>query len=227
MHKFSKMITAAIATAACSSAALAADLIQDFPPVYDIPSQAMDWNGFYAGVFSGYGAGRPTSDVTPINVDGALLGGTLGANAQFGSFVLGVEGDLAWSSVKGSATCVGNPTYDCSGKLDWLSSGKLRGGVALDSLLLFGTAGIAAGGITASVDPVPVGATGSFSSTVWGWTLGAGAEYAVSDNVSVKAEYSYYDFATVTAPANTVTTVGTADIDAHAHVAKLGVNYRF
>ncbi|MBB4051110.1 outer membrane immunogenic protein [Devosia subaequoris] len=233
MRKINNIFTAVFITATCVSGAQAADLWQDYPPVIDKPGQTTDWSGFYAGVFAGYGGGRATStgvvsgNVTDVDVRGGLLGATVGANAQFDNFVLGLEGDLAWTDVNGSATCVGNPTFDCNGTLNWLGSGKLRGGMAFDSLLLFGTAGVAAGGITASVNPVPGGATGSFSSTVWGWTVGAGAEYAVSDAISVKAEYSYYDFASVNAPINTIATGGSTDIKSNAHVAKLGLNYRF
>lgn len=233
MRKLNNILTAILVTAACVSGAQAADLWQDNPPVIDVPGHTVDWTGFYAGVFAGYGGGRATStgvttgSVSPVDVQGSLLGATVGANAQFNNFVLGLEGDLAWSGVEGSTTCDGAPAFTCNGELDWLGSGKVRGGMAFDNLLLFGTAGVAAGGITATVDPAPAGATGSFSSTIWGWTIGAGAEYAVSDAISVKAEYSYYDFATVNAPNNTIANLGSTDIKSHAHVAKLGVNYRF
>ena len=213
--------------------AQAADLLLDYNSPLVIETSAHDWSGFYAGIFAGYGAGRATSTSlvpaaeSPVDVQGMLLGGTVGANAQFGNFVLGVEGDLAWSGVDGSATCAGAPAFTCTGSLDWLSSGKLRAGVAVDKVLLFGTAGISAGGITASVDPAPGGATGTFSSTVRGWTIGGGAEMAVTDAMSIKAEYAYHDFRTVQAPVNTIANLGPTDIKSNAHTVKLGLNYRF
>ena len=233
MNRIKQVLTAILMTGASLSGAQAADLWNDHAPIIDIPDQAIDWSGFYAGIYGGYGAGRATStgvvsgNVTPVDVHGGLLGATMGVNTQFDGFVLGLEGDLAWSGVKGSATCVGNPTFDCNGSLDWVGSGKLRGGMAFDNVLLFGAAGLAFGGITATVDPIPGGTTGTFSSGVWGWTMGAGAEMAVSDQISVKAEYGYYDFATVQAPLDTIANSGATDIQSHAHVAKLGVNYRF
>jgi outer membrane immunogenic protein len=36
---------------------------------------------------------------------GFLIGGTLGYNYQTGSFVWGLEGDIAWSDVNGSVDC--------------------------------------------------------------------------------------------------------------------------
>jgi outer membrane immunogenic protein len=229
-----KLFIPIILSTAAISGATAADLNFDFPELVDIPdATTFDWSGFYAGIYAGYGAGRATStnvvnaSVENIDARGGLLGATLGANAQFDSFVLGVEGDVGWSGVNGSQACVNSPGFDCLGRMTWVGSGKLRGGVAVDRLLVFGTAGLAVGGLTAETSPAPGGSTGTFSSTVWGWTVGAGAELAVTDALSVKAEYAYYDFATVQAPINTIATTGAVDIKSHAHVAKLGVNYRF
>lgn len=232
MKNIYRTLFSVLVTAGAISGTQAADLNYDYP-ILETSSAAFDWSGFYAGIYAGYGAGRATSTgevsgfVTPVDVKGALLGGTVGANVQSGNLVFGAEGELAWSGVTGSATCVGNPTFDCNGTLNWLGSGKLRGGVAFDNVLLFGTAGIAAGGITATVDPIPAGATGTYSSTVWGWTVGGGAELAVSEQISVKAEYGYYDFASTRAPVDTLANSGATDIKSHTHVAKLGVNYRF
>jgi len=233
MRTFGKLALSLLMATAGVMSATAADLGTKYPPLIDIPSPAFSWSGFYAGIYAGYGAGRATTtgvatgSFSPVDVQGALLGGTVGANAQFGNFVLGAEGDLAWSGVKGSATCAGAPAYGCTGTLDWAGAAKVRGGIAVDRVLLFGTAGVAIGGITASTNPAAPASTGSFSSTVWGWTVGGGAELAVTDAVSVKAEYGYYDFATVQAPVNTIANVGATDIKANAHIVKLGVNYRF
>lgn len=232
MNKFLMLSASLAALSVTVPGAYAADLWTNYSEPLIISSAGYDWSGFYAGVFAGYGAGRATSTSlvpateSPVDVQGMLLGGTVGANAQFGNFVLGVEGDLAWSGVDGSATCAA-PAFTCTGSLDWLSSGKLRAGVAVDQVLLFGTAGISAGGIIASVDPAPAGANGTYSSTVWGWTIGGGAEMAVTDAMSIKAEYAYHDFATVQAPVNTIANLGATDIDSSAHTIKLGLNYRF
>lgn len=212
-------------------AAQAADLIID-TPVDRVAVAGFDWSGFYAGVFAGYGGGRPesfiaaTGAVSPVDTRGGLLGATVGANAQFDMFVLGVEGDVAWSGIEGSDACEGAPGFQCNGRLDWTGSAKVRGGVALDRLLVFGTLGLAAGGINASTTPTPAGTTGSYETTVYGWTVGAGAEYAVTEAISVKAEYAYTDFGTTQAPAGTL--AGSPDdLTISTHVAKVGVNLHF
>ena len=108
----------------------------------------------------------------------------------------------------------------------WLGTIKGRAGVALDSVLLFATAGLAAGGVSANVTPAAPGITNTFSGTMTGWTVGAGVELAVTDAVSVKAEYNYVSMGGLQAPAGTLS--GSAvNLTSVNHVAKVGVNFHF
>ena len=61
--------------------------------------------------------------------------------------------------------------------------------------------------------------------TRFGWTAGAGVEWAFSPNWSVKLEYDYYGFGTrsVTFVDSITGTVGPLDIQ-NIQVVKLGVN---
>ena len=71
-------------------------------------------------------------------------------------------------------------------------------------MLFYGTGGLAVGQSNYSANirrtaillnfNVPASAT----ETKIGWTIGAGAEYALPNNWSVKAEYLYYDLGSVT-----------------------------
>jgi opacity protein-like surface antigen len=63
-----------------------------------------------------------------------------------------------------------------------------RAGYAFDRLLPFITAGLAAGNVRATVPGFPGGTV-----TSAGWTIGAGLEFAVLSNVTVKGEYLYVD----------------------------------
>ena len=214
------------------SAANAADLWVDQPLVIPESASAYDWSGFYAGVFGGYAGGTATSTsvpagiVTSIDAKGALIGATAGANAQFDMFVLGLEGDIAWTNTNGSATCAANPAFTCNGRVEWLGSAKARAGVAFDNLLLFATAGVAAGGFEASNTPIPNNISGSYRGTAWGWTVGAGAEYAVTETISLKAEYAYYDLSHLQAPAGTAYSTP-VDLSGKVHTVKVGINYHF
>jgi hemoglobin/transferrin/lactoferrin receptor protein len=136
-------------------------------------------------------------------------------------------------------------------ELDWLSTVRGRLGYAFDSgLLLYGTVGIALAQETATRSQFHA-ASGWPPTTVLafkeevqetraGWTLGAGAEYAINRSWSIKSEYSYthfgdQDFAFPLATAGVLTTVGSfgtvngrnASNEIDLHTVKTGVNYRF
>jgi outer membrane immunogenic protein len=58
-----------------------------------------------------------------------------------------------------------------------------------------------------------------------GWTVGAGLEYAVTENISAKAEYRYsqFDGSDKTSPA----VGGTEKASFHTHDVRIGLNYHF
>jgi outer membrane immunogenic protein len=68
------------------------------------------------------------------------------------------------------------------------------------------------------------GSAGAFSGSSFraGWTIGAGVEAAVWNNVSAKLEYLYYDLGkyTYNSPGNLSTTT-------KGHLVRVGLNYRF
>jgi outer membrane immunogenic protein len=86
----------------------AADL--SLAPLYKAPpaqvAQAYNWSGFYIGANGGGGWAHSYWDAnaTGMNLSGAQVGGTAGYNWQAGNAVFGLEGDLDWSNLKGSAT---------------------------------------------------------------------------------------------------------------------------
>jgi len=152
---------------------------------------------------------------------GGLVGVQAGCNQQYGTFVFGVEGDWAWTSLRSTSnasfnafTNVGNPVYTNSAqtdhvstRLDWLATFRGRAGFAWDRFYLYATGGLAIGDVrsdttvafgTFAATPVYNGAlhVGSGSSTQVGWTAGAGGEYAFSPQWSVKVEYLYVDLGT-------------------------------
>jgi len=212
-----------------SVSAQAADFV--IPDLPDLPDTTFDWTGFYAGLGLGYGFGQGAStfagNTTTIPLDGVLLGGTVGWNYQVDSFVLGVEGDVFWNNQSGSATCVGAPALSCNGMIDWNGSLRGRAGVAVDTALFYGTAGVAFAGATATVTPPAGGTTGTHSDNFVGWTAGAGAEFLVTDNLTAKVEYSYTDYGTRTAPAGTLAFGGPTTIALTSHAVKTGLNWSF
>ena len=139
----------------------------------------------YAGINAGYGFGRSDWDplvVTNPDPKGILAGLTVGYNYQTGTWVWGLEGDLDFSDIKGSAVC-GLAT--CETKNSWLGTARMRLGYAgWSNWLVYGTFGGAAGNVKASNSLL-----GTTSATKIGWAAGVGAEYAMWSNWSVKMEY--------------------------------------
>jgi outer membrane immunogenic protein len=190
-------------------------------------------------------AGSPTLSST--NFTG---GGQVGYNYQIGNAVFGLEADIESFSSNESRTVRGpftatpgafgnNFTVGTSVKTDWLSTVRGRVGWTFwPNILLYATGGLAVAEVEVrnsySDDFAVQPASGSSSrkETQAGWTVGAGGEYALNRNWSVKGEYLYLDlghpstttvlFVPLFAPTPVVTSAHVT-----AHIARVGVNYKF
>lgn len=190
--------------------ASAADLYVPSPDQAIVTTSA-DWTGFYIGAHAGYAdfdAAHDGDDSDLATLNGWLGGVQAGYNAQFDSIVLGVEADLSAAGIlEGSDT----DHWNEEDGINALATLRGRLGFAVGDLLLYGTAGLA----VANLD------TYDEAQTIGGWVAGVGAEYMVTDTVSLKAEYLYTNFGTVD-----VKGYGdTFDIDGSA--VRLGVNFHF
>ncbi len=256
------LVSSACGVLIAISPVLAADLGAYKAPLYAAP--AFSWTGFYIGgnVGSGWGTTESSANLGvlgPLLAPGATLSATLpvtsqtfngflggvqgGYNWQFGTFVLGVEGDFDWSGLQGNAPCVllfnCNTQHkyiaDVTGRLGVVAFDKallyLKGGVAwVDSDYTIGnSATIGLGGASASI-----AANAAASATRTGGLLGTGIEYAFLPNWSAKIEYNYidigkdtYNFNFSTVPATTGVPAIPIAINESVHVIKAGVNWRF
>jgi len=217
---------AALALLAVSFSAKAADIPR---PIYKgVPSVIAyyNWTGFYAGINVGYAWG--TSDWSDSllgtfasnSPKGFLIGGTLGYNYQTGSFVWGLEGDIAWADVNGSVSCGLGLTCETSNR--WFGTARGRLGYAFDRFLPYITGGAAFGDVRANLNPGPLL---SASDTRVGWTVGAGLEYAFLGNWTAKIEYLYVDLGSFNAgftPALVPTSVNFKE-----NIVRAGLNYKF
>jgi outer membrane immunogenic protein len=191
------------------------------PPAYRAPvySTVYNWTGFYLGINGGGGWGRSRWDnLDTTDLSGGLIGATVGYNVQVGQVVFGVEGDIDWSGISGSGNsvlCAG-----CSTRNNWLSTIRGRVGYAFDRFLPYVTGGLALGNINATV-PGLIG----INQINAGWTVGAGIEYGVTNNVSNKAEYLYVDLGSVNCGLNCAPASG--NVSFYANVLRGGVNFRF
>lgn len=234
---------AAIATASLAVSAQAADLpTRKAPPSLYTPAPAYNWGGAYVGINGGYGFGQqdPLAIITSkfdhasFDINGGAFGGTAGLQIQQGHVVLGVEGDIDWADISGSRKFVptigGAPQpfqLTVKTNIDWMSTGRVRYGYAMDNWLFYGTAGVAlmgnqprAGSITSTgagavLSCAAVSLPNCDSSTVSaGFAFGTGIEYGFSPNWSAKAEYMY------------IAQIQNANTQ-NLSLIRVGLNYRF
>ena len=141
--------------------------------------------------------------------DGFTAGVEGGYNWQFGRFVFGIEGDLQSLRVDGKASSgsvplVANPadpfvlgSYASS---EWLATVRPRVGVADRQWLYYVTGGLAVTHINTDFIFTTAGGTevgGNVNATKAGYAVGGGIEAAVTDRVSIKAEYLHAGFGRV------------------------------
>lgn len=191
-------------------------------PSYVAPSYAT-WSGFYVGLNAGYGFGTSRWDVPAMSIStsGFVAGLTLGYNFQTGSWVWGVEGDADWSQIRGRAPC---GTGTCEVRNDWLATARARLGYGgFGSFLPYITGGVAGGSVRASNTNFL-----SATKTQIGYVIGAGVEYALLTNFSVKLEYLYADLGKFNCGDNCAG-AGTApnNVTFSTSLIRGGVNYRF
>jgi outer membrane immunogenic protein len=190
------------------------------PPAAPYYAPVYNWTGFYLGINGGGGWGTSQWDgVDKFDLSGGLIGGTIGYNWQVNQIVLGAEGDIDWSGIKGT-TNVLCPT-GCETRNKWLVTARGRLGYAFDRFMPYVTGGLAAGDINVTRPGLPGGSNSSA-----GWTLGVGLEVGVVSNVSVKAEYLYVDLGNFNCGLNCgLAPTGNTSFD--ANIFRGGLNVRF
>jgi outer membrane immunogenic protein len=218
-----RVFLALVSVAVMTGTAAAADLARPVPqPYYKAPvvAPAFSWTGLYLGLNGGGGFGRSVWDSTgSFNTSGGLVGGTIGYNYQIGQTVVGLEGDIDWADINGTtnnACALGCKTSD-----SWLSTVRGRLGYAADRFMPYITGGAAFGDVKAATPGFAGG-----SSDRAGWTLGAGLEFAVAQNWSLKAEYLYVDLGKFNCGASCGAAV-TDNVSFTTNLVRAGVNYHF
>lgn len=218
-----RLFAAGVALVALAGAAAAADLPPGGAPYYykaPYALPAFNWSGFYIGVNGGGGFGNSAWDTTSsFSATGGVVGGTVGYNYQIGPAVLGAEGDIDWSGIKGTTTTGACPA-GCTTSDSWLSTLRARVGYAADRFMPYVTGGGAFGNINAATP----GLAGGTATNV-GWTVGAGLEFAIAGHWSAKAEYLYVDLGKFNCGAGCGAPVD--NVSFTTSLVRAGVNYRF
>ncbi len=160
-----------------------------------------DWSGFYIGINGGGGGGQNcfnfisagASDGGCHDASGGLVGGQIGYNWQLRNVVFGLEFSGDWADMTGRNVATLSPAGTFNSHISGVLMGTARVGYAWDRSLLYVRGGVAwvredyaltCNGVVGGSVCVPVGATAASSSeTRIGGVVGAGFEYAVTDNL--------------------------------------------
>jgi outer membrane immunogenic protein len=149
-----------------------------------------------------------------------------------------------------------NATLTAANSVNWLGTVRGRIGIAAAPKLIYGTGGLAYGGVNSSTGInqtiLTIGgagtngtfpASGNFAETRVGWTVGAGGEWMFTSNWSAKLEYLHYDLGS----ANYGTTVSnfavaggdilpgtllyalgqSSSTNFRGDIVRVGINYKF
>jgi outer membrane immunogenic protein len=182
-----------------------------------------------------------------LSLRGASADVDVGYNWQLDErYVVGLEGDLALTGLSGSQSNGGNiPNYppgfpyNVAQKLTSEVQGAIRAKVGYtptDQLLVYLTGGPAIALLRYSSDFTDVfGENEGVSIHSWrpGWTIGGGAEYAISASWTVKGEYTYAQFSPAKAVGSTTLTDGTMAYGSHStgtlkeNTVRVGLNFHF
>lgn len=186
------------------------------------------------------------------NQSGVTAGGLIGYNYQIDRVVLGVEADFNYvdlTSSRGGSTTVALPggltgsfNLQNTSKVDWFGTVRGRiGFVPVERLLIYGTGGLAYGEVKTNIADSSAFSTGlsrlflgANSDVRVGWTAGGGAEYAFTNNWTLRGEYLYVDLGS---SGTTATFQGTdplqsqirynASRESRFSVARAALSYKF
>lgn len=204
-------LIALVGSAGLASAADISNTYEAPPAAAYTAAPAWSWSGPYAGLMGGYDWGSSNAGAGAFSTDGWGGGGFVGYNFQTANnLVFGVEGDVTGTGKSGSRAgyTVKNP---------WDATLRGRAGYAIDHFLIYGTGGLALGGVNVN------DATSTEKQTRVGWTIGAGVDAAVTDNIIARMEFRHTDFGS--AAYNSLTTPTTVSHSSNDLLVGVGMKF--
>lgn len=213
-----KILLAAVAVAALSGTAMAADLAMPAAAPEVVPPAAAaptNWDGPYIGASVGYSWGTAHYVGDSSTDDGSPAGWLLGLQAGYNfhlsdQIVAGIQGNIDWTNETSSI----DDTSDYSYTIGW--DGAIVGRLGVDvggSVLPYVEAGVAFANATINYDP------STYNATYTGWTVGAGVQFALADNLTADVNVRYADYGTAT--------LDGSDISLNDTSVRLGIDYHF
>jgi outer membrane immunogenic protein len=202
------------------------------------PPPVFSWTGCYLGLHAGGGmqSSDQISDGTFGGV-GAVGGAQAGCNLQWRQFVIGVEGEYWASGLRDRDVFQDDDDiFESSSRNRWDGAISLRSGLAFERAFIYGKLGAVWGKFDYAFDQSFPGFSESTrgSATFTGVLIGAGFEYALTDNWTAKFEYNYINFGDKVVNFTEIecrpgcqTFTFRETVKEVKQIAKVGVNYKF
>ena len=249
------LAAAAIAAAACFPVR-AADIAPApgyYPPQQVYRPALYDWTGIYFGGHLGGGLMMDTvtqnttttnvavggtflnaGTTTDVNGWGVLGGAQIGVNYEFAPWVFGAEAAFTSSGITASPIIPTLTPGDGQRSTDnpqWFVTATGRFGYAVNTVLFYAKGGGAWMHAQYTQDTLGPGGSGiatqSLNQNRTGFVVGGGIEYGMTEQLSAKIEYDFYDFGTSTLNFNSaVTGPMPVGIKSEVNVFTVGLNYR-
>lgn len=158
-----------------------------------------------------------------ISSSGPLGGGNLNINWQNEQWVYGIAGSINASDIRGENTLFsGIGGINGQSKINYLGTIVGRLGRVLHDSLIYINSGTAVLNtqytLNGNTGALALG-TSQETTNAWGWTIGAGLEFAFNDHWTSSVEYEYFGIPNVITEDN-------SNINQSLNLVKVGVNYR-
>jgi outer membrane immunogenic protein len=223
----------AAAAALFAGPAVAADMT-----LAPVPPPVFTWTGCYGGVNGGGGWADKSFRNAATSADfgghtgsGGTAGGQIGCDYQSGLFVAGLQGMIDGIDARNENNIPGT-TNVITSKVQWLTTLTGRFGfAATPASLIYAKGGVAWVGDVHSIRNAANLTLVNGQTTRSGWTAGLGWEWNFWGNVSVFAEYDYFDFGSrgmlLTPTPGGFPAGVTVDVKQNVNVFLVGLNLRF
>jgi len=232
-----------VAPAGAFAADVAAVARYPAPPspvaVYPVPVPYLyNWTGFYIG--GNLGGAWESTTVTEsffgaqfnTSRSGFIGGVQAGYNWQIApQWVFGIEGTFDGTDIQSNDTTltVTDRILASTAKVDWITTIAARLGWAANNWLFYGKAG--GGWVHDTITLTDLTMTGfsiSQSDTKGGWLFGAGIEYGITPNWTVRVEWDHLGLNSETTPGLvTLNAFDTINISRHFDMVTAGLNHKF
>jgi outer membrane immunogenic protein len=210
-------VVAAVFTLVLVSPAQASDYFTDIAPY--------DWTGVYGGVHAGFIQANVNIDSRDLSYDrdfNGFTGGVLGGvNFQAGNIVFGLDMDFGGVAAEDGEGTTKGVRFEHG--MDWVAHVRGRIGIAMDRLLIYGAGGLAVADFDVQGNN---GLDDGGHAT--GWSAGGGLEYAITDNVLIRAEFLHDEYTNERiAVCDAAMVCNNFDLGFTDNIFRIGVSWKF